>query len=111
MFANMQVMKDILLFFTFMISHLIGKTISEKYKLRLFELEEMKNALNIMKAKMKFTYTPIGEIFEEISASTMNPNIASIFQKAKQALEIRLCQQCLEIRIRIYTYKSKTRRY
>ena len=51
----------------------------------------MQNALNIFKTKIKFTYAPIGEIFEEISNKTSKINIANLFQKAKKGLETRLC--------------------
>ena len=62
---------------------LIGKIIAKKYSYRVEELEEMKNALNIFKNKIKFTYSPIGEIFEEISQNTSIKNIANIFTRAK----------------------------
>ena len=56
---------------------MIGKFLSKKYVYRLQELEEMRNALNILKTKIKFTYEPIPEIFNEISEN-MNKNIGSI---------------------------------
>ena len=62
---------------------LIGKIIAKKYSYRVEELEEKKNALNIFKNKIKFTYSPIGEIFEEISQNTSIKNIANIFTQAK----------------------------
>ena len=62
---------------------LIGKIIAKKYSYRVEELEEMKNALNIFKNKIKFTYSPIGEIFEGISQNTSIKNIANIFTQAK----------------------------
>ncbi len=83
----MQFIKYILLFLIFIASNLIGKTISQKYKLRFSELEEMKNALNIFKAKIRFTYEPIGEIFEDISNKTTKTNIKNLFKNAKIALE------------------------
>ena len=82
----MQFIKYILLFLIFIASNLIGKTISQKYKLRFSELEEMKNALNIFKAKIRFTYEPIGEIFEDISNKTTKTNIKNLFKNAKIAL-------------------------
>ena len=65
---------------------LIGKIIAKKYSYRVEELEEMKNALNIFKNKIKFTYSPIGEIFEEISQNTSIKNIANIFTQAKNKM-------------------------
>ena len=51
------------------------------FKDRLEELEEIKNALNIFKSKIKFTYEPIPEIFKEISLNT-SKNISNIFKEA-----------------------------
>ena len=62
---KMQFIKYCMLFFVFISSALIGKYISQKYRYRLEELEEIKNALNIFKSKIKFTYEPIPQIFEE----------------------------------------------
>ncbi len=83
----MQIIKYILLFLVFIAISLIGKTISQKYKLRLIELEEIKNALNIFKTKIKFTYAPIGEIFDEISLEAEKSNVANLFKKAKEKLQ------------------------
>lgn len=84
----MQFIKYCMLFFVFILSALIGKYISQKYKYRLEELEEMKNALNIFKSKIKFTYEPIPEIFGEISKNTnTNPNISNLFSQAKEKMQ------------------------
>ncbi len=78
----MQIIRYIILLLILAISSIIGKMLSKKYVRRLEELEEMQNALNILKNKIKFTYEPIPEIFEEIS-STSNKNIGNIFKSAK----------------------------
>ena len=54
--------------------------------LSLEELEEIKNALNILKTKIKFTYEPIPEIFREISENT-SKNVGNIFKQASQKME------------------------
>ena len=77
----MQFIKYCMLFFVFLIATLIGKNISKKYKFRLDELEELKNALNIFKSKIKFTYEPIPEIFVGISNNS-NKNISNLFNMA-----------------------------
>ena len=61
---------------------MIGRFLSKKYVYRLEELEDIKNALNILKSKIKFTYEPIPEIFEEIS-KTSSRNISELFKTAK----------------------------
>ncbi|MCI8641462.1 MAG: hypothetical protein HFJ59_06325 [Clostridia bacterium] len=82
----MQFIKYCMLFFVFLSSTLIGKYISQKYSLRLEELEEMKNALNMFKSKIKFTYEPIPEIFNEISQNTCK-TISMLFEKAKEKMK------------------------
>src|SRR5574344_2038355 len=81
----MQIIKYCILFFIFVFSSLIGKYISLGYKYRLQELEEIKNALNVFKSKIKFTYEPIPEIFEELSKNT-SQNISKIFMMSKQMM-------------------------
>lgn len=82
----MQILKYFMLFIILLGCSLIGKYLSKKYVLRVRELEEMKNALNIFKSKIKFTYEPIPEIFEEITQNTTN-SIGDIFRKAKNNMK------------------------
>lgn len=82
----MQIIKYISLITIFILSVIIGKYISKKYIYRLEELEEIKNALNIFKSKIKFTYEPIPEIFKEIAQNT-NYNISKLFNKATEKME------------------------
>ena len=84
----MQFIKYCMLFLVFIASALIGKYISQKYKFRVDELEEIKNALNIFKSKIKFTYEPLPEIFKEISQNT-SQNIAKIFENSTKKMENR----------------------
>ena len=78
----MQLIKFILLFSVFFICMLVGRLISKKYRNRVEELKQMQNALNMVKTKMRFTYEPLPDIFEEVQEKVTNFNIASIFQKA-----------------------------
>jgi stage III sporulation protein AB len=75
-----------MLFLILIASSLIGRFLSKKYVYRLQELEEMKNALNIFKTKIKFTYEPIPEIFTQISEMS-NKNIGNIFYNAKEKMK------------------------
>lgn len=77
----MQIIKYFILFLILVFSSMIGKFISKRYVYRLQELEEMKNTLNILKNKIKFTYEPIPDIFSQISGS-INPSVGSIFKIA-----------------------------
>ena len=82
----MQIIKYFILFLILLGTSLIGKFLAKKYVYRLEELEEIKNALNILKTKIKFTYEPIPEIFKEISLNT-NKNVGNIFKKASEKMK------------------------
>lgn len=82
----MQVLKYFMLFIILVSCSLIGKYLSKKYVIRVNELEEMKNALNMFKTKIKFTYEPIPVIFEEIAKNTTT-NIGQVFNLAKEKMQ------------------------
>lgn len=82
----MQIIKYFILFLILLSSSLIGKFLAKKYVYRLEELEEFKNALNIFKSKIKFTYEPIPEIFQEIANNT-SKNVSNIFKSAKENMK------------------------
>ena len=82
----MQIVKYFMLLTIFILSNIIGKILASKYVFRLEELKEIKNALNVFKSKVKFTYEPIPEIFEEISNNS-NGNISSLFKIAKNEMK------------------------
>lgn len=82
----MQILKYFMLFIILVACSLIGRYLSKKYVMRVKELEEMKNALNMFESKIKFTYEPIPEIFEEISQNT-NRSVGQVFQLAKQKMQ------------------------
>ncbi len=65
----------------FLVCSIIGLLKSQKYIYRVNELREFKNALNMFKTKIKFTYEPLPEIFRQISGA-IKPNIGSIFKIA-----------------------------
>ena len=82
----MRIIKYFMLILILIFSSLLGKLLSKKYSNRLKELEEMKTALNILKTKIKFTYSPLPEIFEEISEKQKG-NIGKIFKKEKENMK------------------------
>lgn len=82
----MQFIKYIMLFLVLLGCSLIGRMLAKKYINRVKELEEMKQALNIFRSKIKFTYEPIPEIFGEM-ANSMKNNIGAIFGLAKEKME------------------------
>ena len=83
----------------------------KKYSYRVEELEEMKNALNIFKNKIKFTYSPIGEIFEEISQNTSIKNIANIFTQAKNNMNNQTASEAWDKSLEEINTNMKRRRY
>lgn len=80
-------LKIIIYSFIFLSSSLIGMLISKKYEERVNELKEFKNALNMFKTKIKFTYEPIPEIFEQISKQ-IEPKTGKIFKLASSNMEV-----------------------
>lgn len=98
----MQFIKYCMLFFVFISSALIGKYISQKYRYRLEELEEIKNTLNIFKTKIRFTYEPIPQIFEEISKNTSS-NISKIFVNTKEKMKTKTASKAWEEAIEEYS--------
>ena len=94
----MLIIKYFILFLILVSSTLIGKFLSKKYVYRLEELEDIKNALNILKTKIKFTYEPIPGVFEEISQNT-NKNIGNIFILAKEEMKENSASKAWEIAV------------
>ena len=82
----MQIIKYIFLLVIFLSSSKIGKMLAQRYYFRVQELEELKNALNLFKTKIKFTYETIPEIFEEISKN-ITKNISNIFKSTVKGLK------------------------
>ena len=82
----MIIIKYTSLFLLFIAISSIGIIISEKYRNRVIELKEMKNALNFLENKMKFTYEPIPVIFSDI-AKNIKSNISNIFKLATEKMK------------------------
>ena len=82
----MIIFKIILLISIVVASTFLGILFSKKYSNREKELKEMKNALNIFKAKIKFTYEPIPNIFLEIS-NKIDGNVGKIFERASNRMK------------------------
>lgn len=82
----MQVIKYFMLFVVLVACSLIGRYLSKKYVIRVNQLEEMRNALNMLQSKIKFTYEPIPEIFGEIAKNT-NKSVGQVFKLAKEKMK------------------------
>ena len=64
----------------------IGILMAKKYSSRVKDLKEMRKALNFFEDKIKFTYEPIPDVFEEIS-SKVNENIGEIFKSSANLMQ------------------------
>ena len=82
----MELLKYLSLFLIFGTTSFIGILIGKKYSSRVKELQEMKNALAMFEAKIKFTYEPIPEIFKDIS-NKLNENVGQIFKNASSKMQ------------------------
>lgn len=83
----MLLIKIVIYSFIFLTCSVIGILISKKYSNRVQELKEFKNALNIFKTKIRYTYDPIPEIFLDI-AKNLNSNISNVFSIAANKMDI-----------------------
>ena len=82
----MQILKFLLLIIIFLLSTIIGIVIAKMYENRVKELQEFKSILNAMKTKIKFTYEPLEEIFNEVSENGKTA-VSNIFKQ--MAIQIR----------------------
>ena len=82
----MQVFKFILLFFVLSGSSYVGILTSKRYSNRTEELKKIKTAISMLETKIKFTYEPLPEIFEQIS-KTIPDNVGKIFKVASSKLK------------------------
>ncbi len=65
----MIVIKGIILLFIFSTATFLGLALANKYKNRVKDLKEIRNALNIIETKIRYTYEPLPHIFEDISTN------------------------------------------
>lgn len=98
-----MIVKYIFMFFIFVISLLLGNSISQKYKDRVLELRDFKSALNLLKAKIKYTYEPIPEIFLEIS-NKFNNTVGAIFFMARERMREKTAGESWELAMREYSF-------
>ena len=94
----MLVLRIIIYSFIFLSTSFIGILLSKRYANRVKELREFKNALNMFKTKMRFTYEPIPEIFKEISKG-VNSNIGSVFNIASNNMKLLTAGRAWELAI------------
>ena len=79
-------LKMILLFLIFGICTMLGILKAKSYDSRVEELRKIKNALEMIKSKIEFTYEPIKDIFAEVT-KVIYGGQENIFQTTTQNLE------------------------
>lgn len=73
------VFKMMLLCLVFGVCSILGILKAKSYDSRVEELKKVKNALEMLKSKIEFTYAPIRDIFEEVT-DTIYTGKENIFQ-------------------------------
>ena len=82
----MITIKYIGLVIVFVISTVLGITISNKYKERTKDLKTIRNILNILETKIKYTYEPLPSIFNDIS-NEYPEKVGEIFKISKEKMK------------------------
>ena len=82
----MVIIKTLALLLILSTSSIIGILYSQKFVRRVSELQEIKSALNMFRTKIKYTYEPIPDIFQEIS-NNFSCNISNIFRNASEQMK------------------------
>ncbi len=77
----MGIIKTFFLTVIFGLAVYIGNSKANQYVNRLKELISIKSALNIFESKIKFTQTPLTEIFNNIAKNCSEKSIQKIFEK------------------------------
>ena len=82
----MVFIKYIILFFIFMSVSYIGLALASRYKSRVRDLKNIRNILNIIETKIKYTYEPLPQIFLEISQE-FTGGISELFKTSVEQMK------------------------
>lgn len=77
----MGIIKSLFLIIIFGLAVYMGNVKANQYTNRLKELVSIKTILNIFESKIKFTQSPLREIFGSVAESCSEKNIQKIFRK------------------------------
>lgn len=86
----MSIIKSFSLIAIFGLATYLGNSKANQYVNRLRELVSIKSALNILENKIKFTQSPLEEIFKNIAENCSEKNIKNIFQVLSIKQEINI---------------------
>lgn len=82
----MEILKIFILIIIMGMCTALGLIKSNRFKLRVEDLQEIRKALTIAKTKMRYTYEPLPELFLEISKD-LKLNISKIFLETHKYME------------------------
>lgn len=89
----MEIIKCLIYILLFVSSTTIGFLMSKKYEKRVQQLKDFKFALTIFKTKIRFTYAPLKDIFEDISKS-ISSKTSQVFKLVSECLEVENATNC-----------------
>lgn len=82
----LTILKMMMLFLVFGICTMLGILKAKSYDARVEELKKVKNALEMLKSKIEFTYAPIKDIFAEVT-KVVYSNEENIFQNTASLMD------------------------
>lgn len=82
----MLYVKGIMLISVFVITTFLGLMMANKFKDRVKDLKAIRSILNIIETKIKYTYEPLPQIFEDIS-NKYNGSIGEMFKMSKNMMK------------------------
>ncbi len=99
--------KYIILTLIFAITSILGFVIANRYKFRVRDLKLLRNVLNVLETKIKYTYEPLPKIFEDLSRE-FDYGISQIFAISKEKMKTSSASEALEYGInKSETYLNK----
>ncbi len=82
----MLFVKCIILILILSLSTILGLAMANKFKSRVKDLKTIRNILNILETKIKYTYEPLPQIFDDISKEFNGP-LGEIFKVSKERMK------------------------
>lgn len=99
--------KYTILMLIFAVTSILGLAISNKYKFRVRDLKLLRNVLNVLETKIKYTYEPLPKIFDDLSKE-FNGGISQIFALSKEKMKTASASEALDYGIdKAETYLNK----
>lgn len=91
----MIIIKVIMLVLVFGTSSLIGVKMANSYKLRVYNLKQVKKALKILETKIMYTYEQLPDLFMEISKK-IKGEVGNLFFDISKRMELEFAGEAWE---------------